>query len=39
MVENLPPQEIYTLIVKDFESAWDSIAANPDETIGSKVGL
>jgi hypothetical protein len=34
MVENLPPQQIYTFIVKDFKAAWDSIAKNENRTIG-----
>ncbi len=28
MAENVPPQTIYEFIVNDFESAWDSLAAN-----------
>lgn len=34
MVKNLSPHEIYLFIVNDFIGAWDSIAANPDPSIG-----
>jgi hypothetical protein len=34
MVKNLAPERIYNFIVKDFEGAWDSISANPDQSIG-----
>ena len=34
MVQNLTPCEIYSFIKNDFVGAWNSIAANPDLTIG-----
>lgn len=34
MIANLPPSTLYTLIVKDFEGAWDSLARNPAQDIG-----
>jgi len=34
MVANLTPEELHRFIVKDFEGAWNSIAANPDLAIG-----
>ena len=34
MVQNLTPYEIYSFIKNDFLGAWNSIAANPDLTIG-----
>jgi hypothetical protein len=34
MVQNLSPYEIYCFIKNDFLGAWNSIAANPDVTIG-----
>jgi hypothetical protein len=34
MVENLLLYQIYDFIVKDFRGAWDSIAANPNQSIG-----
>jgi hypothetical protein len=32
MVRNLGTQEIYSSIVNDFKSAWNSIASNPDQS-------
>ena len=34
MVQNLNPNEIYQFIVSDFRGAWDSIAANYNQSIG-----
>jgi hypothetical protein len=30
MAQNMSEQELYDSIVNDFESAWDSLAANPE---------
>jgi hypothetical protein len=34
MVTNLTPEEIHRFIVEDFKGAWNSVAANPDTSIG-----
>jgi hypothetical protein len=34
MVQNLNPIEIYQFIMSDFRVAWDSVAANYNQSIG-----